>query len=48
VNTHADVHAAAALDLIGGMLGAEQFPATAVGETGWIVALRFWCVCFAR
>ncbi len=31
VDTHADVHVAAALDPIGGLLGVEEFPATAAG-----------------
>jgi transposase len=31
VDTHADVHVAAALDRIGGLLGVRQFPATAAG-----------------
>ncbi len=31
VDTHADVHVAAALDPIGGLLGVRQFPATAAG-----------------
>jgi transposase len=31
VDTHADLHVAAALDLIGGLLGVRQFPATAAG-----------------
>ena len=31
VDTHADVHVAAALDPIGGLLGVEQFPATPAG-----------------
>jgi hypothetical protein len=28
VDTHADVHVAAALDPIGGLLGVQEFPAT--------------------
>ena len=39
VDTHADVHVAAALDPIGGLLGVEEFPATAVGYArllGWL------------
>lgn len=38
VDTHADVHVAAALDSIGGLLGVQEFPATAAGYTsllGW-------------
>jgi transposase len=31
VDTHADVHVAAALDRIGGLLGVREFPATAAG-----------------
>ena len=31
VDTHADLHVAAALDPIGGLLGVEQFPASAAG-----------------
>ena len=31
VDTHADVHVAAALDPIGGLLGVREFPATATG-----------------
>ena len=31
VDTHADAHVAAALDRVGGLLGAQQFPATAAG-----------------
>jgi transposase len=31
VDTHADVHVAAALDAIGGLLGVAEFPATAAG-----------------
>jgi hypothetical protein len=31
VDTHADVHVAAALDPIGGLLGVKEFPATAAG-----------------
>ena len=39
VDTHADTHVAAALDPIGGLLGVEQFPATAAGYArllGWL------------
>jgi hypothetical protein len=32
VDTHADVHVAAALDPIGGLLGVREFPATAAGS----------------
>ena len=31
VDTHADLHVAAALDRIGGLLGVQEFPATAAG-----------------
>jgi transposase len=31
VDTHAGVHVAAALDPVGGLLGAGEFPATAAG-----------------
>ena len=31
VDTHLDVHVAAALDRIGGLLGVESFPTTAAG-----------------
>jgi transposase len=34
VDTHADVHVAAALDPIGGLLGVREFPATAAGYSG--------------
>ena len=46
VDTHADVHVAAALDPIGGLLGVEQFPATAAGYArllGWLA--EFGTVC---
>jgi transposase len=39
VDTHADVHVAAALDPIGGLLGVREFPATAAGYDrllGWL------------
>jgi transposase len=39
VDTHADMHVAAALDPIGGLLGVEEFPATLAGYTsllGWL------------
>src|SRR5580692_1403442 len=41
VDTHADAHVAAALDAIGGLLGVQQFPATAAGYAdllGWLGA----------
>src|SRR5690348_10818813 len=31
VDTHADMHVAAALDPVGGLLGVQEFPATAAG-----------------
>jgi transposase len=34
VDTHADVHVAAAPDPIGGLLGVREFPATAAGYSG--------------
>ena len=34
MDTHADVHVAAALDPIGGLLGVKEFPATAAGYGG--------------
>ena len=39
VDTHADMHVAAALDSIGGLLGVREFPATAAGYAsllGWL------------
>src|SRR4249920_531768 len=39
VDTHADVHVAAALDPIGGLLGVEEFPVTPAGYArllGWL------------
>jgi transposase len=39
VDTHADVHVAAALDPIGGLLGVQEFPATRAGYAallGWL------------
>ncbi len=39
VDTHADMHVAAALDPIGGLLGVAEFPATRVGYArllGWL------------
>jgi transposase len=39
VDTHADVHVAAALDSIGGLLGIREFPATRAGYAdllGWL------------
>ena len=34
VDTHADTHVAAALDPIGGLLGVQEFPATAPAMCG--------------
>jgi transposase len=48
VDTHADMHAAAALDPIGGLLGVKEFPATAAGYArllGWLGG--FGTVCLA-
>jgi len=39
VDTHADMHVAAALDPLGGLLGVREFPATAAGYAdllGWL------------
>ena len=39
VDTHADMHVAAALDPIGGLLGVQEFPVTPAGYTrllGWL------------
>ncbi len=46
VDTHADVHVAAALDPIGGLLGVGEFPATPAGYAGLLGWLRgFGTVC---
>jgi transposase len=48
VDTHADVHVAAALDPVGGLLGVAEFPATAAGYArllGWLGG--FGTVCLA-
>ena len=48
VDTHADTHVAAALDPVGGLLGVEEFPATAAGYArllGWLGG--FGTVCLA-
>ena len=34
VDTHADMHVAAALNPLGGLLGVREFPATAAGYAG--------------
>jgi transposase len=42
VDTHADLHVAAALDSVGGLLGVREFPATAAGYAellGWLRSL---------
>jgi transposase len=43
VDTHSDVHVAAALDGIGGLLGVEQFATTPAGYgqlLGWLEGFR--------
>ena len=40
VDTHADVHVAAALDSIGGLLGVQEFPVTAAGYASLLSWLR--------
>jgi len=48
VDTHADVHVAAALDPVGGLLGVREFPATTAGYArllGWLGG--FGTVCLA-
>ena len=42
VDTHRDVHVAAAVDSTGRVLGAESFPATAAGYSELLVWLRTW------
>ena len=47
VDTHADVHVAAALDPIGGLLGVEEFPATPAGYArllGWLGGFGMVCL----
>jgi len=39
VDTHLDVHVAAALNAIGGLLGVESFPA----DGPWALKSRRWC-----
>ena len=42
MDTHADLHVAAALDSVGGLLGVQEFPATAAGYAellGWLRSL---------
>jgi hypothetical protein len=40
VDTHSEVHVAAALDPVGGLLGTRQFPATAAGYAGLLGWLK--------
>ncbi len=40
VDTHSEVHVAAALDAIGGLLGVQEFPATAAGYAGLLSWLQ--------
>lgn len=40
VDTHPDLNVAAALDAIGGLLGAEQFPTSAVGNKALLAWLN--------
>jgi transposase len=43
VDTHADVHVAAALDPIGGLLGVQEFPVSPAGYArlpGWLGGVR--------
>ena len=40
VDTHADMHVAAALDSVGGLLGVQEFPATAAGYASLLSWLR--------
>ena len=48
VDTHADVHVAAALDPVGGLLGVREFPVTAAGYAGLLGWLGgFGTVCLA-
>jgi transposase len=47
VDTHADVHVAAALDPIGGLLGVREFPATPAGYAGlleWLAGFGTVCL----
>ena len=47
VDTHADVHVAAALDPIGGLLGVREFPVTPAGYTGlldWLAGFGTVCL----
>jgi transposase len=40
VDTHSEVHVAAALDPVGGLLGTREFPATRAGYAGLLGWLR--------
>ncbi len=47
VDTHADIHVAAALDGVGGLLGVQQFPATPAGYAqllGWLRGFGVVCL----
>ena len=47
VDTHADVHVAAALDGIGGLLGVSEFPAAPAGYAqllGWLTSFGTVCL----
>ena len=47
VDTHADTHVAAALDPVGGLLGVQEFPATAAGYArllGWLSGFGTVCL----
>ena len=47
VDTHADIHVAAALDPVGGLLGVREFPATGAGYSGllgWLGGFRTVCL----
>ena len=47
VDTHADVHVAAALDPVGGLLGVREFPVTAAGYAGllgWLAGFGTVCL----
>lgn len=51
VDTHADVHVAAALDPVGGLLGVQEFPATAAGYAqllDWLGAFGTVCLVGGR
>jgi hypothetical protein len=51
VDTHSGMHVAAALDSIGGLLGVEEFPATAAGYgrlLGWLGGFGTVCLAGSR